>query len=313
MLRFLAMLNPIAYDPGLIERLCGAEAAVYAARKQRGGASGQKGVSFEVAYAAYRIALAARHACLEAPTAKDVWFQSQTGGFIDDLAVSTLDKMTLSQAKSGAAAWAGGDHKLADDFRLQRQLDAASDIRVTYELVVSSDDQASALAGTSPDDLTDVTVTAFRCTGQDWQGLLAAHPELEEALDAISHQPQRRIVREQTFQAIAGLWLHRGCRGSLLDLMATLAERPDALVRAPGPTYELRADVVDALGRVANLAWSIDGRHFLYVVGGLITGRAAFPCGSTMFLDFERFMVDQRPTDWKDVVRELRRESPDAR
>lgn len=306
------MLGPVKHDPALIERVCGAAAAVYASRKQRGGQSGQKGVLFETAYASYRIALAGHRACLEEPSGTDVWFQSQTGGFVDDLAVVTGNETTLTQAKGGAVAWSSGDHPVADDFRMQRQLDAAAGRQASYELVVSSDAHVTAMTDTRPGDLEKVAVIPFRCTGQDWLGLFAAHPELEQALDTISIHPPRRIVREQTFQAIVGLWLHRGCRGSLLDLMTTLAERSDALVRIPGPDYQLPSDVAAALAGASDLTWSIKGRHFSYAVGSL-TGWAAYLCGSEPFNRFERFMVEQTPTDWKPVVRELRREPGDDR
>ena len=120
------------------------------------------------------------------------------------------------------------------------------------------------------------------------------------------------MLSDLTFQAIVGLWLHRGCRVSLLDLMTTLAERPDALVRVPGPDYRLPADVAAALAGASGLTWSIKGRHFSYAVGSL-TGWAAYLCGSELFNRFERFMVEQTPTDWKPVVRELRREPGDDR
>jgi hypothetical protein len=179
------MLGAVEYDPALIESVCGAEAAAYAARKHRGGRSGQQGASFETAYATYRIALAGREASLDAKSQDDVWFQSQTGGFIDDLATVTACETALSQAKSGTAAWMGGDHPLADDFRMQRQLDVAAGCQVNYELVVSSEDHADAMRKARPQDLNDVAVTVFRCTGDNWLGLFSAHPELQEALDVI--------------------------------------------------------------------------------------------------------------------------------
>jgi hypothetical protein len=242
---------------------------------------------------------------------EDVWFQGQTGGFVDDLATVTVQETAFAQAKSGVATWTGGDHPLADDFRMQRQLDAAAGRRANYELVVSSDDHADAMLKSRPDDLDGVAVTAFRCTADNWLNLFADHPELEEALDAISVRRPQRIVREQTFQAILGWWLHHGCRGSLRDMMLELAQRPDALVRVPGPNYELPTDVVVALQGVAGLSWSISGRHFAYAVGSL-KGWAAFLCGSKPFRRFEQLMVEQRPVEWKRVVEELRTEPDDA-
>jgi hypothetical protein len=304
------MLSQVVYDRALIESACGAEAALYAERKHRGGRSGKQGASFEASYATYRIALAGCLAC-RGTSQDDVWFQGQTGGFIDDLAIVTVETTAFTQAKSGAASWTGGDHPLADDFRMQRQLDAAAGRRANYELVVSSDDHAAAMLKSRPDDLDDVVVTTFRCIGDNWLNLFTAHPELEEALDAISVRRPQRIVREQTFQAILGWWLHHGCRGSLRDMMLELAERPDALVRVPGPDYELPTDVVAALQGVASLSWSISGRHFAYAVGNL-RGWAAFLCGSRPFSRFEQFIREQRPTEWKRVIEELRTEPDDA-
>jgi len=306
------MLGPIHYDPATIERACGVHAAAYAARKQRGGRSNQQGSSFETAYAAYRIALAGYRACQEPEAEDDIWFQAQTGGFIDDLAIVTAQDTALAQAKSGVVSWHAGDHPLADDFRLQRQLDQEAGRTARYELVVASDEYAGAMHASRPDDLADISVTAFRCDGKNWLDLFVAHPDLREALDAISLRRPQTIVREQTFQLILGWWLHHGCCGHLRAMMLELAERPDALVRVPGPDYALSAEVAAALANVVGLVWSISGRHFAYEVGNL-KGWAAFLCGSDRFQRFERFMLEEHPTEWKRVVEELRTESDDDR
>lgn len=306
------MLGPIHYDPASIERVCGAQAAAYAAHKHQGGRSNQQGASFETAFAAYQIALVGRQACLEPEACDDAWFQAQTGGFIDDLATVTVQATTLAQAKSGTASWTGGDHPLADDFRMQRELDREAGRPARYELVVASDERADAMRESRPGDLAEVKITAFRCEVDHWLDLFTSHPELREALDAISLRRPQTIVREQTFQLILGWWLHHGCRGSLLDMMSELAERPDALVRVPGPDYALPSEVVAALANVAGLVWAIKGRHFAYEVGNL-KGWAAFLCGSEHFRRFEHFMLEQRPTEWKRVVEELRTEADDDR
>lgn len=306
------MLGPILYDLDAIERACGAQAAAYAARKQQGGQSNQSGASFEIAYAANRMALAGGRACREPESNEDVWFQAQTGGFVDDLAVVTAQKRTLTQARSGHAQWTGGDHPLEDDFRMQRQLDQQAGYPASYELVVASDEHAKLMRASRPDDLAEVEVNVFSYVNDHWLDLIGARPDLQEALDTISLRQPLPIHREQTFQLILGWWVHHGCRGSLRTMMLELAERPDALVRVPGPDYVLSGEVAAALANVPGFAWSIRGRSFFFQIGAL-KGWAAFLCGSDRFRRFERFMLEEHPTEWKRVVEELRTESDDDR
>lgn len=306
------MPGPIFYDPAAIRRLCGEEGAAYAGRKQRGGRAGQVGWRFEALYAAYRIALQARAEYQAGGTGRGVWFQDQVGGFVDDLAVVAGEAVTLSQAKSGQVGWNAGVHPLAEDFRLQALLDADAGRAASYELVVATDAAREAMLAGRPPGLGDVAVTAFRAAGPDIPALLAAHPELAEALDAVSLRKPSDIVREQTFQAVLGAWVHSEGDACLADLLDRLAGRPDALVRVPGPDHVLPERVVERLGAVRNLAWRVVGRHFWYEAGGArgrLTGWAAHLCGTPGFERFERFLVEEQPTRWLDVVRELRRES----
>lgn len=310
MIPYGQMAGPVAYDPAAVQRLCGEENAAYAARKQRGGRASQAGWRFEVLYAAYRIAAEARTAYRSGDAGHDTWLQDQVGGFVDDLAVVVGERVVLSQAKSGHVGWTGGARPLADDFRLQRQLDDGLGRSPAYELVVGTDTAREALAAARPPDLGCVDVVAFRAAGADVQALLENHPELAEALDAISLREPRRIVREQTFQAVLGAWVHSEGSVRLSDLLGQLAARPDALVRVPGPDYVLPEEVARQLESVRGFAWEVVGRHLRYSVGGgRLAGWGAQLCGTPDFERFERFVIDERPTRWVEVVQELRREA----
>jgi hypothetical protein len=212
-----------------------------------------------------------------------------------------------SAKRRAAVSWTAGEHPLATDFRLQDMLDKAENREAFYELVVSTDELRVVMEESRPSDLSGVDVTVFRGAGDDLLGLLGRQPELVEALDRISLRQPQDIVREQTFQAILGAWVHSGGKGRLKDILATIAARPDALVRVPGPDYELPAAVVEALQRVPGLRWRISGMHLSYEVGRL-KGWAAYPCGSKMFREFERFLTDSGTKHWMDVVSALRRE-----
>src|ERR1700733_11468708 len=99
------MALQLEYDANSIKRVCGADAAQYAENKKRGGLASQRGLRFEILYAAHRIAVEGNMACLAGETVQDIWFQDQVGGFVDDLAVVAPSATTLSQVKSGAVSW----------------------------------------------------------------------------------------------------------------------------------------------------------------------------------------------------------------
>jgi hypothetical protein len=303
------MAGFVHYDASAIRQACGENGAVYAANKQRGGRAGENGWRFEVLYAAYRITLQMHAECEAGGTGSDILFQPQTGGFVDDLAVVRGRKITLSQAKSGQVSWGGGDHPLAEDFRLQAKLDASLGRSSSYELVVSTPSTGSSILASRPRDLEHVEVTTFRANGPDVLALLAHHAELAVALDGISLRKPAAIVREQTFQAVLGAWVHSPGGVCLADLIGQLASRPDALVRVPGPDYVLPEPVVECLLRVANFSWRVVGRHFEYTVRGGLSGWAAELCGTQGFARFERYLLDTQPTTWVAIVRELRREA----
>lgn len=296
------------YDADTIKRACGVDAAHYAKNKKRGGLASHGGLRFEVLYAAHRIAIEANMACSAGETAQDIWFQDQVGGFVDDLAVVAPSATTLSQVKSGTVSWTAGEHSLAEDFRLQGRLDRALCRPVSYELVVPTDDTAELMRKSRPSDLMPVAVTVFRAVGDDLQGLFRRQPELATALDGISLRPPQDIVREQTFEAILGAWVYSRGQGFLTQILRNLAARPDALVRVPGPNYELRADVAEALQSVRGFTWTTEGMHFRYGVGGRLSGWAAFLCDSESFRAFEDFLLESRPTRWTEVVSALRKE-----
>ena len=300
----------MAYDRAAVERLCGSEAANYAVRKQSGGRAGQKGWRFEVVYAAYRLALEAQGALVSEAAGRDVFFQDQAGGFVDDLAVFAAGHIRLTQAKSGRVSWHDGTHELANDFRLQSRLDAGLGRSPTYELVVGSGDVRDALVRSRPADLADVEVRALHGAGPDIQAFLQGHPELVSALDIMSLRTPQAIVREQTFQAILGAWVQSTGTVCLADMLETLARRPDALVRTPGVSYKLSSEVIERLQQVQGFTWEVIGRNLRYAyAGGALSGWAAFRCGAPEFERFEAFLNEVRPTRGLDVISELRREA----
>jgi hypothetical protein len=99
-----------------------------------------------------------------------------------------------------------------------------------------------------------------------------------KALDGLSLRAPQDIVREQTFEAILGAWVHSPGQACLAQILTDLAARPDALVRVPGPDFEVRADVAEVLRGVRGFTWKTVGMHLYYDVAGRLNGWAAFLC-----------------------------------
>ena len=160
---------------------CGADAAIYARNKNRGGRNNTQGASYEAQFGAMRAAEALADALRTGDDGRTTWLEEQRLCFVDDLIIDSPGNRRLSQLKSGAVSWSGGKHPVADDFRLQAKLDAALGVAASYELVVSDSDLRSALAADRPDDLT-VDVVRFART-DDLDKLFDEHPHWEARTD----------------------------------------------------------------------------------------------------------------------------------
>jgi len=303
------MPHPFQRNSEDIERFCGGDEAVYAKNKSRGGRNGQQGFSFEVAFASYLVACKGAAAFDDHPLANDIWLHDQTGEFVDDLAVSERGHITLRQLKSGHVSWAGGDHALEDDFRLQKKLDQGLNRQSSYEMVVGDTAQVEHMSRARPQDLQDVNIRAFQ-VGKSPTSLISIHPLLRESLEKLTKRRQSAVACDQAFKLIIGEWFSTEKPVQLATILERVAAGPDALITFPGPVYELPEEVATLLAALPDFSWAISGRRLSFSYRGL-RGYAAFLCGSSAFEAFERFVVSSRPSGLdgvETVINALRKE-----
>jgi hypothetical protein len=290
------------YDANLIKQICGDNAATYARNKNRGGRNNAQGSTFENYYAAARAAHELASALERDDDGTATHLESQQLCFVDDLIIDKPDERRLSQLKSGATSWTAGDHPIADDFRLQKQLDLALAIAASYELVVADADQRDALAASRPDDI-DVDVVRF-AYAPEVDDFLAENPELAAAIDRISIHDPKPSVRKAVFRTLVGAWVTSPERTTLAAFAEWAATGPGPLIPTLGPEYALPTEVQDHL---AGLGMDIEIRkkHLCYRFAGML-GYSAFRAGTPEFSEFERFVVQQKPTDAYVVIAALR-------
>jgi hypothetical protein len=293
----------IVYDAGVysseqIEAATGADGLAYARNKNRGGRSSAKGRDFEIAYGAYRIALAAASALRSGELGEGVSFRDQVMCFVDDFVELTPTSRTFAQLKSGVAHWGGGDHPLADDFRLQSALDRALGVEARYALVVGDEGRREALLASRPSDLADVEVLSFP-EGLDDRALIHRLRDLSEALSELSPREPEDVVREQVWRMLLGSW--HGSRGdqNLSDVVDAAAEGPGAVVSPMRPPYELSEAAKIALDNVPGFRFYVRRNFFVYeALSGLQRGIADHHCHTPQFEAFVTKLIEDRPTDF---------------
>ncbi|MDP3251143.1 MAG: hypothetical protein Q8M77_04460 [Hydrogenophaga sp.] len=129
----------------------GAEAATYAANKERGGSSGKKGARYEDFFLAYKTAEAA--VCLLSdPEGHNPHIKGQVFGFVDDARVASDAATHYFQLKNKAAvSWTAGARPLETDFAYQVALSKhLSEPETSTHLVVPTAELAEALRASVP-------------------------------------------------------------------------------------------------------------------------------------------------------------------
>lgn len=286
------------YSEQQIEAVTGKAGLKYAQNKNRGGRSSAKGRDFEIAYGAYRVALAAAVAIRSGNVGEGVTFHDQVKCFVDDFIETVPAGRTLVQLKSGGASWNGGDHPLAEDFRLQSSLDAACGSKANYALVVSDDEQRDALVVSRPDDLTAVTVHSFP-EGLTDIDLIARLTDLSDALAELSPRAPERIVREQVWRMLVGTWHASRGDQQLADLINAAANGPGAVVAPLKPPYELPDEAKKALDKITDFRFYIVKNFFVFeALGGIQHGIADYHCHTPQFEAFVAELIAAQPADF---------------
>lgn len=286
------------YSEKQIAAVTGAAGLKYAQNKNRGGRSSAKGRDFEIAYGAYRVALAAAAAFSAGETGEGVTFHDQVKCFVDDFIETAPAGRTLVQLKSGGASWNAGDHPLADDFRMQATLDATCGVKASYALVVSDDGQKAALIGSRPADLGAVSVLSFPDGLTDVE-LIDRLNDLSDALAALSPREPERIVREQIWRMLLGTWQASRGDQELAALVNAAAEGPGAVVAPLKPPYQLPEDAKKALDNVPGLRFYIIKNFFAFeALDGRQHGMADYHCHTPQFEAFVTELIDAQPADF---------------
>jgi len=286
------------YSAAEIVTVAGESGLTYAQNKNRGGRSSAKGRDFEIVYGAYRVALAAAEAFRTGGLGAGISFHDQVQCFVDDFIASGPDGRTLSQLKSGAAHWNGGDHPLVDDFELQAKLDAVCGVVAAYELVVGDDGQRDTLIASRPAGLGSVSVVSFPGGLSDLE-LIDRLGDLADALTELSPRPPERIVREQVWRMLLGTW--QGSRGdqSLATLVNNAGHGPGAIVAPLLPPYVLSDAAIKALDNVAGLRFYIRKNFFVFeALRGMQQGVADYHCHTPEFEGFVTNLLIAKPTDF---------------
>jgi hypothetical protein len=286
------------YSEANITDVAGAGGLTYAKNKNRGGRSSAKGRDFEIVYGAFRIALEAAEAIKTGALGADISFHDQVCCFVDDFVTTRPTGRTFAQLKSGGASWTGGEHALADDFRLQAKLDSHCGVPASYELVVGDDARRTALIEAQPSDLSAVSVISFPGELPDLE-LINELDALATALAELSPRSDERIVREQVWRMLMGTWQSSRGDKTLAEIINAAATGPGAIVAPMLPAYELPTPAKKALDKVGGLRFYVQKNFLTYeALGGKQRGVADYHCHTPQFEAFMAELIEQQPTDF---------------
>lgn len=137
------------YRAEQIKSLFGDAAYRYLENKQRGGASNEKGSTYENYFAVYQLARLAREAC---ENQSEICFMCQIYAFVDDLVIDGAgNKLRHYQLKNSRNVfWGKGLKSIADDFSKQYSLNQSVFRSSELFLVVSNRDIFNRLASNIP-------------------------------------------------------------------------------------------------------------------------------------------------------------------
>jgi len=283
----------------LIKDLLGEAACAYVQNKNRGGSNGKKGTRFEDFYTVFQVA---KLACANLDKLS-AWpsLESQILAFVDDLVISETSKKQYFQLKNVASlVWDGGEHPLAEDFRLQFALSTKlNEPSPTMTLVVADPELKARMEEKMPSDIEGFSSVEYFPDGQgSLNKLVFDSEELRDVLVPLARKVQPSYA---DLEGVFGV-LMVGClrHSGQISIDAVLRSAKECI-----PNMLAALDVVDVKQHVTNefvstldsipgLAYAFDKGIFSWTAFGT-SAVFGVDCASEEFKQFQNTVVKQQP------------------
>ncbi|MGD1895496.1 MAG: hypothetical protein ACFB16_00940 [Phormidesmis sp.] len=253
------------YSDEQIRQLFGDESLTYVKNKHRGGASNEKGNTYENFYATYKIALLSA-AVIEKQA--DITFYSQILSFVDDLIIfnGTKDSLQHNQLKNSSnISWGSGFKSISDDFKKQTVLNQSRGKDSEMVLVVSDRQLQQRLTASCPADIQAFSKVAYFPHKATLTQVIDAVPKFAKAiryLCAFEDPAPDKI--ECVAKVLLGVWAaDTKANLSVMDILTKAQDSSPSFIRSFDDTLLLDPEVADILSNIANFRYSLS-KGFLH-------------------------------------------------
>jgi len=289
-------------NESLIGQLFGDETLEYFKRKCRGGASGAKGIVYENHFAVYQLAYLVPE---DLQVGSNVHVETQLDDFVDDIVVSDF-KLRIRKhyqlKNSASVSWAGGDHPISDDFRMQKELnDHLCFSSTTTTLVCSDSARADRLSQQIPAEISNHSEVENFCYGETLNATLQIEPKLFDAIKNLCAFADTDKV-ERLGALILGVWsANCGQISSVSELWALVERYELNYVRSDG-ALTIPAALSTILMQINGFSYTIQDGYFVWKQAGLhMEGTFPFPIDSKQFEELSSKIVEVSPTEIEDL------------
>lgn len=282
----------------------------YIRNKHKGGEVNQKGNSYEVFFATYKMALLARKIIEQ--EVEDIKIFSQIIAFVDDLIIdsgigSDLQHFQLKESKNLSWGSDSSKVKLAFDFRQQFELNMKALNRSSkMSVVVSSEDVANKLAEDMPvhiQSYSSVVVFPYRKTIDE---LLRIDTNLKEAiayLTAFDNPTQDKI--ECVAKILIGAWISSDTsQTTVRSILQTAQKCQPSFIRSlkSDDLFTLEPEFILILQSINGFTYSISKGffHWQYSIGGM-DGSYPYSLESEEFKKLQKRILQIKPTTFDDL------------
>lgn len=295
-------------SPEIAEKICGADASKYLIKKHRGGRAGGDGVLFEIWYAVYRAAVLIKELIVDGKASSLPVLATQSFDYVDDLTISweqASKKHHFQLKNSGGVSWNSGDHPIAEDFRLQKQLNDGLGIASTVTTLVTSDYRAvDKLSDSTPSDIASFSGVEGFAFAETLNHMLQVEPRLHDALSNLCATADLDKV-EKLGTVLVGAWVTRaGTPSGLGELWeAVLAHEPNYIRFTPETDVVEKFDQI--LMQIEGFSYTIADGYFEWAYLDMDSGMLEYPVDSDKFDEFQSVIIKEEPSTFEDLERHL--------
>ena len=253
------------YSDNQISQLFGDESLVYVRNKHKGGASNEKGNTYENFYATYKIALLSADAIEKQA---DIKFYSQIPSFVDDLIIlyEEENKLQHHQLKNSLnIGWGSGLRSISDDFDKQSILNQSIGKSSEMVLVVSDQQLQQRLAASCPATIQSSSQVVYFPHKATLTQVVEAVPEFAKAIKYLcAFEDPAPDKIECVAKVLLGVWAADTKSDlSVIDILTKAQNSSPSFIRSFDDTLLLDPEVASILSDITNFSYSLS-KGFLH-------------------------------------------------